>query len=393
MARLLAFTQSVRFGGDDAVLLELIRAWPGGDLWTVVLNRSHPGRAVYETELAGRAELALADIAADGEAAAPSTLGAAIRLRGLFRVARPDSVLVSSGGFPPTPVTLGALIAARRAPVSRLTLAVHNEPNSSSGLRALWRDWRGRFAARLCDALVSVSADCATKVSAACGRPVRAILNGCAERAPTDDPSALRRELGAPPGAALIGAIGNLEERKGFRALLEAFQSLAAKRPDVWLAVIGAPAETAEEAALRALATDPALGGRARIVGYRPRAWRFAAAFDVCAIPSLRRESFGLAALDAMRAGKPVVASRVGGLPEVVADGETGILVPPGDAVALAETLGSLLDDPARARALGEAGRRRAASLFSAERMAADYRTVLLGKPEMIKSAVAPRER
>jgi glycosyltransferase involved in cell wall biosynthesis len=87
-----------------------------------------------------------------------------------------------------------------------------------------------------------------------------------------------------------------------------------------------------------------------------------------------------MSALDAMWAGKPVVASRTGGLPEVVADGETGIIVPPGDPVALTGALRELLGSPEKARRMGEAGRRRAEALFTSARMAAEYREVLLPK-------------
>ena len=76
-------------------------------------------------------------------------------------------------------------------------------------------------------------------------------------------------------------------------------------------------------------------------------------------------EPFGLVALEAAQAGRAVVASAVDGLPEVVAHEQTGLLVPPGDAGALAAAIASLIDDPERAKAMGEAGRRRAASHFS----------------------------
>jgi glycosyltransferase involved in cell wall biosynthesis len=208
---------------------------------------------------------------------------------------------------------------------------------------------------------------------------VRAILNGTVPRETANDGVALRRELGVPEGVPLIGAIGDLEGRKGYPFLLDAFRKLALDWPDARLVVIGAPSEPDEVAALRRQAADPSLGGRALLPGYIPRAWRFASTFDVCVMPSLRFESFGMSALDAMWAGKPVVASRTGGLPEVVADGETGIIVPPGNADALAEALRGLLASPEKARRMGEAGRRRAAALFTSARMAAEYRAVLLG--------------
>ncbi len=372
MARLLALTQSSNFGGDDTVLLDLIRAWPSDDRWAIALNRSHPGLDVYREALAGRAEL----IAFDGAPAAWGSFAAARRLSPLIAAARPDAVLVSSGGFPPTPSTVGFLLAARRAAAPRVALVLHNEPNLGSGVRAAWRGLRGRVAAHLCDALVSVSNDCAGKIAAACGRPVQAILNGSTALAPSD-PAGLRAELGVPSGVPLVGAIANLEARKGLRVLLEAFSLLP--RSEARLIVIGAEAEPEEAAALQRLADAPTVSGRVFLAGYRPNARRFAPIFDVCVIPSLRRESFGLLALDAMRAGRPVVASRVGGLLEIVQDGVTGLLVPPGDPAATAAAIARFLADPEFARRVGEAGRRRATERFGARRMAAEYREVLLG--------------
>jgi glycosyltransferase involved in cell wall biosynthesis len=386
MAELLAFTQSLFFGGDDSVLLELVRAWTEDDRWTVVVNASHPGLETYRRLLPPRARLLTADIPADGAA-----LAVARKLKGLFSQTRPNAILVSSGGFPPTAATLGALLAARWSRVPRLVLAVHNDPNLYGGLPGIWRAGRGRLAAALCDAVVSVSRDCAAKVETAAGRPVRVILNGSAARRPEDDPSALRRELGASAGDELIGAIGNVAPRKGFRTLLEAFRLVARARPRARLVVIGAPEDPVEFEALRKLGADADLSGRASFLGAKSRAWRYAAAFDILVAPSLRTESFGLMALDAMRAGKPVVASRVGGLPEVVADGETGLLVPVGDAAATAAAIERLLADPAAARRMGEAGRRRAEALFSSARMAAEYRETLLpGAPRRANATIAP---
>jgi glycosyltransferase involved in cell wall biosynthesis len=95
-------------------------------------------------------------------------------------------------------------------------------------------------------------------------------------------------------------------------------------------------------------------------------------ACDVFALPS-RHEGLGVAALEAMARGRPVVASAVGGLAEVVVANETGILVPPGDAAALAAALERLIADPALARRLGAAGAKRVAEHFRAEQMVAAY--------------------
>jgi glycosyltransferase involved in cell wall biosynthesis len=89
---------------------------------------------------------------------------------------------------------------------------------------------------------------------------------------------------------------------------------------------------------------------------------------DLYVHPALM-EGFGIAVLEAMAMRKPVVATTTGGLPEIVQDGETGMLVPPGDADALAKAVSSLLQDPARCRRLGEAGRARVAAHFTVEAM------------------------
>ena len=94
-------------------------------------------------------------------------------------------------------------------------------------------------------------------------------------------------------------------------------------------------------------------------------------AVDAVAIPSTRPDPFPNAALEAAAAGVPVVAAGHGGLPEMLRDGETGVLVPPGDPAALAVALRALADDPARARALGDAAAADVATRFTAERMLA----------------------
>jgi len=103
-------------------------------------------------------------------------------------------------------------------------------------------------------------------------------------------------------------------------------------------------------------------------------------AIDVFAMPSIW-EGFGLVLLEAMAAARPVVASRVATIPEVVVDGETGLLVRPGDPQALAEALAQLAEDPALARQFGEAGRQRLRTNFSIEKMVGDtellYRELL----------------
>ena len=125
---------------------------------------------------------------------------------------------------------------------------------------------------------------------------------------------------------------------------------------------------------------DFAVDDKVRFIGYVADIPKIYAALDVFVLPS-RWEGFGLVLLEAMAAGKPIVATRVGAIPEVVVDGETGVLIPAGDPLALAEGLSRLAMEPGLARQLGDAGRERLRRRFSVEKMVGDtellYRELL----------------
>jgi len=138
---------------------------------------------------------------------------------------------------------------------------------------------------------------------------------------------------------------------------------------------------------LRDLASEVGVADRVHVLGPRKDVPALMHAIDVFAMPSIW-EGFGLVLLEAMAAGRPIVASRVATIPEVVVDGETGLLVPAGDPVALADALAQLAHDPALARRLGEAGRERLRQHFSIEKMVGD--TELLYRELMDERGVRP---
>ena len=174
-----------------------------------------------------------------------------------------------------------------------------------------------------------------------------------------------RAALGCGAEEAVILSLASLRPRKGQRELIEAFARLQDAHPRARLLLCGEGDDRAElEARARAAGPRVVLPGRVE-------ARQAVAACDIACIPS-RREGLSVFSLEAQLARRPVVASRVGGLVESVADGETGLLVPPGDVAALAEALGALLDDEARRAAMGQAGRARVLANFTAARMAAD---------------------
>jgi glycosyltransferase involved in cell wall biosynthesis len=163
----------------------------------------------------------------------------------------------------------------------------------------------------------------------------------------------------------VLAVVGALEARKGHDVLLDALATLA--DPAV---VVVAAGEGGAHAALAARVRTLGLDATVRFLGRVDDVTSVLAAADVLVMPS-RQEGLGVAALEAMAAGLPVIASRVGGLPEAVVDGETGLLVPPADAPALAAAIAWLAADRALARRLGAAGRERVRARFTMAGMAA----------------------
>ena len=178
----------------------------------------------------------------------------------------------------------------------------------------------------------------------------------------------LRAELGWT-GAPLVGFVGRLTGQKGVTVLLNAFATVLSALPTARLLLIG---DGPQRAKLEALARELQIATAVHFAGWRADAQAQLAKLNVLAIPSLW-EGFGLVTLEAMLAGVAVVASRVSALPEIVLDGETGVLVPAANAPKLAAALLALLQDPQHATQLGKNGRVRAARLFTVNQMAAQH--------------------
>jgi glycosyltransferase involved in cell wall biosynthesis len=217
---------------------------------------------------------------------------------------------------------------------------------------SLLRRWRRNF-----DRVVANSRAVKSKLEEGGFGPVEVVYNGI----PVLPPVALAGS------SQDISFVGRLVPEKGLHVLLDAFALVIRTLPDARLLIAGeGPARPPLEAACRTRGLDRNVIFLGQLDQQRQReALRTAA---VHAVPSLWAEPFGLVAVEAMFRGQAVVASDHGGLAEIVQDGLTGRLVPPGDPEALAAALLELLRDPQRAASLGQAGYRRAAAEFSLER-------------------------
>ncbi len=171
--------------------------------------------------------------------------------------------------------------------------------------------------------------------------------------------------VGLVEGAPVIGTVGSLTPEKGFSVLLDAMPSVVERFPQATLYIIG---DGPLRSALEQQGRERALAGAVRFVGGVDDIRPWLQSFDLFVQPSLH-EGQGIALMEAMASGRPVIASRVGGIPEVVIDNETGILVPPGDPEALAASICALGADERRRRQLAAIGRARVRSQYPLERM------------------------
>jgi glycosyltransferase involved in cell wall biosynthesis len=196
---------------------------------------------------------------------------------------------------------------------------------------------------------------------------VRTIYSGIdlSRRQPSDDGQSMSQLLGIPTGAVVIGTVANLFPRKGYEVMLRAFPAILRAIPSVHYVIVGSD-EGDYADRLKELAHELKIADRVHIVGFRDPVQPYLASFDLYVHPALM-EGFGIAVVEAMAMGKAVVATTTGGLPEVVAQGETGLLVPPGDVESLAATVVSLLEDKVRCEQMGRNGRARAQEQFGLE--------------------------
>lgn len=186
--------------------------------------------------------------------------------------------------------------------------------------------------------------------------------------AQTDMPGTTRDQIGIVEPAFVVGCVGRLSPVKGIEYLLQAVSLLVHEREMQSIQVVivgGGPLQRS----LETLAQNLAISGHVRFLGERHDVPSLLRLFDVFAMPSLH-EGIPMALLEAMRAGCPVVASAVGGIPEVIRDGNDGVLVPPKDPSVLAHAIGAMQASASNRARFSEAGRARVAAEFDARRMA-----------------------
>jgi glycosyltransferase involved in cell wall biosynthesis len=313
---------------------------------------------------AAQAHAAVAAMKMSGDADA----GMAWRLAALIRAERPDIVHLHSRRG----ADLWGGIAARLAGTPCVLSRRVDNPEPR---------WQVALKYRLFDHVITISEGirqvllseglAGTRVSC-----VRSAVDATPYLPPVDG-AAFRHEFGLPSGSRVLGVVAQMIPRKGHRYVIEAAAALRSTHPDVRVLFFGqGPLREKLETEVR----ERGLSGIIHFTGFRADLPRWLGGLDILAHPA-DMEGLGVSLLQASAAAVPIVTSRAGGLPEAVAEGESGVLIEPGDVAALTDALRRLLDDAPLRRRLGAAGRARILKDFSVDAMVdgnlAVYRQVL----------------
>lgn len=345
-------------GGLERIVIDLVREGQSFGQSASVVCLERPGLLAPEVEGLG-APLFCAE---KRPGLRPEVIG---RLRTLFRIVQPHVVHTHQ---------VGALCyagpAARRAGVP---VVVHTEHGKNYAARRRTR-LLGRLAGRYAQRFYCVSGDIAEEVTSfgivPCDKVV-VVPNGIdaarfEEQGAADE---VRRELKIPASAPVVGAVGRLNEIKRYDLLIRAFAQLKTCRGDAHLVFVG---DGSCRRQLQELSAELLPADCVHFVGFQPSPERFLHAMDVMALTS-RSEGMPLAVLEAWAARVPVVASRVGGVPELIVDEQTGLLVEFGDIAALASAIARLLAEAALAAHVRDTAHARIVARYSLEQMAANY--------------------
>lgn len=286
----------------------------------------------------------------------PVTLQAINQLRGYFRQEKPDLVH--------THLYYGDLYGIPAARLARIPFVVSTRHNIEQyRKKRLWR-LTGRGTTHVIAISDAVARFTHTQ-EAVPTKKITTVYHGIP--LPDDDlpVKSLRHDLGLSDDAVIVVTVARLTEQKGIRYAIDAFALIREATSDVRYVVVG-DGELRQELELQVRASG--LTDLVHFLGWRDDTDALLAQCDVFLLPSLW-EGFGIALLEAMAHRLPIVCSRVGATPEIVMDGETGYLVEAGNPPSIADGLTKLLNDPEKARRMGEAGRQRLESVFSLQSM------------------------
>lgn len=370
--RIVHVVENLERGGLERMVIDLAAAQRAAGHAVRVVCLYAPG--ALAGELSGQG---IAVQACDKRAGAD--LSALRRLRAQLRAA-PDTIVHTHNANAHYHAVAAAIGLPRASAPARVLNTRHGMGAAHPRSRG---EWLYRRTMRRTDVVIAVCEAARARFAAQGVRPRRALLavpNGiridaftpaCDERR-----AALRSVLGLAPDTRIVGTVGRLNPVKDQRTLLQAFARMHTAARDTALVLVG---DGALRAALEAEAAALGIADTVRFLGDRGDVRQLLQGFDLFALSSLS-EGYSMALLEACASGLPIVATDVGGNREIVVDGGNGLLVPAARPEALADALAALLRDPARAAAMGRAGRDWALREASIDTMAARYDSLYRGE-------------
>ncbi len=292
-----------------------------------------------------------------------------LKLTRLLRAARPD-IVHTHGYF----ASVIGRLAARRAEIPVILTHVHSTYWEYRKRHLMIERKLSRFTQKIicCSRAVENFVKNTEKIT---DDKTIVIYNGVDEErfSPFKSPTSIRTELGMDEKAAVVGTVSSLTSHKGHEYFIQATSLVLNTLPSAKFLIVGdGPLRKKLENQAKNLNIHPSV----IFTGTRKDIPEMLSLMDVFVLPSHTREGLGIAIIEAMAAEKPVVATDIGGIPEVVNHGETGLLVPPGDPESLSKAIIELLQNPLRAKTMGEKGRTRVKEKFTTKKMLSEIEHV-----------------
>lgn len=306
----------------------------------------------------------------------------------LFRELRPDILHINNGGYPGAYSCIAAALAAKAAGVKRVVFVVNNVAVPYTSFSRRLERGIDRFVGRQVSVFVTGSGYAGNRLRELMALPPEKVLNipnGIASRPLSESREAVLERLGIPADFTVLGNVAVLEPRKGHKYLLEAMALVRDKFPGFSKVVLLIEGVGSERERLEELAAGLGIKENVRFLGRETNVFDMLRVLDAFILPSVGYEDFPNVILEAMSLGKPVIGTRVAGIPEQVLDGETGLVVGPADAGGLAGAVMRLLANEAERAEMGRKSLERFNALFTQEKAVAAYGALyrgLAGKAE-----------
>jgi glycosyltransferase involved in cell wall biosynthesis len=304
------------------------------------------------------------------------------KLQKFFRGRKIDLLHINNGGYPGALSCLSAVIAARNTGIENIIFVVNNVASRYTDYGRWFDRLLDRRVARRVSKFITGSAharDRLTNVLRLSDGQALNIHNGIQPRALTQTREQVRARLGLNADGPVFGIVALQVRRKGHMILLQALDDIRRQHGRSAVPQLAVEGEGPLRNSLEAFVREHELGDKVLFIGREENVFNLLNAIDVFVLPSLSHEDFPNVTLEAMSLGKPVIASRVSGIPEQIEDGKTGLIVEPGDSFGLADAVHRLGVDAGLRQRMGEASQRRFQAMFSAGIAVQKYRNLYSG--------------